>query len=83
MMRNRAVGLTQDHSCDLPLTQDELGDAVGVSTVHVNRVLQDLRRDGLIVLRNGRLSTPDWEGLQEAGEFDPVYLHIEREEARA
>src|SRR5215211_5015427 len=46
--RLRAVGLAQDHACNLPLTQTELGDVCGLSTVHVNRTLQDLRRNGLI-----------------------------------
>jgi CRP-like cAMP-binding protein len=83
LVRYRAVGLTDGYSYDLPITQSELGDALGVSTVHVNRVLQDLRKDGLIVLRGGRVSAPDWEGLKAAGEFDPTYLHLDRKEDAA
>ena len=49
LVRFRAVGLVEDHACQLPLTQAELGDALGLSTVHVNRVLQELRGDDLIV----------------------------------
>jgi DNA-binding transcriptional regulator LsrR (DeoR family) len=60
------------------MTQNELADATGLSTVHVNRVLQDLRAEGLIVLRGGSLSIPDWEALQEAAEFDPTYLQLKR-----
>jgi hypothetical protein len=68
---------------ELPVTQEELGDALGIPTVHVNRVFQDLREDGLIVFRDGCVSTPDWERLKAAGEFDPTYLHLDREEDAA
>ncbi len=79
LVRSRAMGLTTDRSYELPITQAELGDALGLSTVHVNRVLQELRSEKLIVLRSGLLSIPDWESLKEAGEFDPAYLHLKRQ----
>jgi CRP-like cAMP-binding protein len=83
LVKFRAVGLATDHVYHWPVTQAELGDALGLSTVHVNRVLQDLRRDGLIVFERGQVSTSDWEGLKALGEFDPIYLHLQREEAAA
>jgi CRP-like cAMP-binding protein len=73
-VRLKAVGLSQDGSYDLPVTQAELADALGLSTVHVNRTLQALRRHSLIMLRGGKLTIADWEGLKAAGEFDPHYL---------
>jgi CRP-like cAMP-binding protein len=76
-VRLRAVGLTQDSSYELPVSQAELGDALGLSTVHVNRTLQELRRDGLIELRGGRLEIKDWDALKSAGEFDPHYLRAQ------
>jgi CRP-like cAMP-binding protein len=79
--RLQAVGLVQDHTCELPITQSELGDALGISTVHVNRTLQDLRKAGLISLKGGTLSVLDWDGLKHAGEFDPTYLHLVRSKA--
>ena len=75
-MRFKSVGLAANGSLDLPLPQEELGDALGLSTVHVNRVLQALRADGLIALQSGKLTINDWEGLQGAGEFEPNYLHL-------
>lgn len=75
MMRLHAAGLARDHACDLPITQVELADALGLSNVHVNRTLQELRGDGLIELGGGALVVRDWEGLQAAGEFTPRYLH--------
>jgi CRP-like cAMP-binding protein len=61
-------------ACDFPLTQGELSDAVGLSSVHVNRVLQSLRRDGLIELSRGQLTIRDWERLAAIADFDPSYL---------
>ncbi|ANY83586.1 Crp/Fnr family transcriptional regulator (plasmid) [Microvirga ossetica] len=77
----KAVGLTEDDTFDLPLTQVKLADVIGTSTVHVNRVLQALRTNGLIQTRGTQVTIPDWERLKEAGEFDPLYLHLEREDA--
>ncbi len=81
LVRLRSVALVEDHAFTLPVTQAELGDAFGLSTVHVNRVLQDLRRVGLISLHGGSLKVLDWEGLKNAGEFDPTYLHLVKKEA--
>jgi CRP-like cAMP-binding protein len=83
MVRLRAVGLAEDHACDLPITQGELADAIGVSTVHVNRVLQEMRSHGIIELRGDRLNIPDWETLKRVGDFDPTYLHLKRDQAAA
>ncbi len=83
IVRLRAVGLVEDHRCDLPITQAEFGDALGVSTVHVNRVLQEMRATGFIELSGDRLFVPDWEALKKAGDFDPTYLHLRKEQAAA
>jgi CRP-like cAMP-binding protein len=76
LVRLRAVGLVEDDACNLPITQVEFADAVGISSVHVNRVLQEMRADGLIELKGDRLRIPDWERLKKAGDFDPLYLHL-------
>jgi hypothetical protein len=65
------------------VTQAEIGDALGLSTVHVNRVLQELRGAGLITLRGRFLTVRDWDGLKETGEFDPTYLHLATPQAAA
>ncbi len=82
-LRFKAVGMTNGAAFNLPITQAEIGDALGLSTVHVNRTLQELRGENLIVLRGGSLTVPDWEALKEAGEFDPIYLHLQDREAGA
>ena len=58
------------------MTQAELADGLGLSSVHVNRVLQDLRRDGLISYRGKFVVIGDWEQLKAAGDFDVGYLHL-------
>jgi CRP-like cAMP-binding protein len=83
LVRLRAVGLAEDHVCDLPITQGEFADAIGVSNVHVNRVLQQLRADGLIETKGTQVKIPDWDKLKEVGEFDPTYLHLESDRAAA
>jgi CRP-like cAMP-binding protein len=76
MVRLKAVGLARDHSCDLPITQAEFGDALGITTVHVNRVLKQMRADGLVQTKGTVLTIPDWEALKQVGDFDPIYLHL-------
>jgi len=83
VVRLKAVGLASDQACHLPVTQAELGDALGISTVHVNRVLQQMRADGLVRTKGSTLTIPDWRALKQAGEFDPVYLHLRQERAAA
>jgi len=77
VVRLRTVGLVRDYTCELPMTQSELGDAMGISTVHVNRVLQELRSNGLISLRGSTLRVLEWEQLKQVGDFDPTYLHLD------
>jgi len=83
LVRLRAVDLVEGHACDLPITQGEFADALGFTTVHVNRVLQQMRAEGLIELSGDRLNVPDWEKLKQVGEFDPTYLHLETDQAAA
>ncbi|HEV2530557.1 Crp/Fnr family transcriptional regulator, partial [Phenylobacterium sp.] len=75
-LRLKAVGLANGGGFELPITQAEIADALGLSSVHVNRVLQDLRREGLIKSRGRFLGVPDWPALAQAGGFDPRYLHL-------
>ena len=73
----QAVGLTKDYSCHFPITQSVIGDALGLSTVHVNRSLMELRGKGLIKLEKQVLTILKWEELRGEGGFDPLYLHLE------
>lgn len=74
-LRLQSVGLVEGDAFDLPITQGEIGDSVGVSNVHVNHSLQSLRARGLIRLRGGRLAILDGAKLHAQCDFDPKYLH--------
>jgi len=73
--RLEMVNLTEGGRCEMPLTQVDLGEITGMTTVHVNRTLQALRREGLIVLDNRILTIPDRRALMTVGMFNPNYLH--------
>jgi CRP-like cAMP-binding protein len=77
LYRFRAVGLNQGLSCTLPLTQVELAETLGLSSVHVNRTLQQLRRQKLITLDAGTLTIQDLHALEELSFFNPDYLHLD------
>lgn len=74
-IRQEGVGLCSGPEYDWPMTQGEIGDASGLTTVHVNRTLQGLRGDGLISTDKGKIAILDWDGLQAEGDFTPTYLH--------
>ena len=72
------VGLLDGKSCALPITQMDLADATGLSVVHLNRTLQELRGSGLIILRDRTLTIDDLDALKNVGLFDGSYLHYSR-----
>jgi len=75
--RLHTVGLTRGNTCDLPMTQTELGDALALSAVHVNRVLMEMRHSGLITLRNQQLTLHDYDSLRSLAGFNVRYLHLD------
>ncbi|MBC7146598.1 MAG: Crp/Fnr family transcriptional regulator [Thioclava marina] len=68
------VGMGSKEGYDCPLTQYHLADALGLSAVHVNRVLRQLRERGLVTFREGHVAFHDYSGLAELAGFDPAYL---------
>jgi CRP-like cAMP-binding protein len=74
------VELATDEGFSLPLTQDELADCLGLTAVHVNRTLKELRERELVEFRSGRVIINDLAGLRELAEFDPAYLYLEQRE---
>lgn len=78
-VRLRTTGRTDDDECEFPLTQSEIAEATGLTQVHVNRTIQEMRRDQLIELRNKRLKVFDLDRLMAVALFNPNYLHLDYE----
>jgi CRP-like cAMP-binding protein len=76
-LRLRGIGLTNGTTFDIPVTQEQFGDATGMTSVHVNRTLQDIRDTGLIIWKGKQVTIPDVEALKRAGLFNPNYLHLD------
>lgn len=74
-VRACGVGLMQDGRCHIPLTQQDIADALGIINVHTNRLLQKLGGVGLIEVQRGILFIPDQDALRKACAFTPAYLH--------
>jgi hypothetical protein len=74
-LRQESAGLANRSKYDLPLTQEQIADAVGLTPVHVNRTLKALEASGLIERQRRSVTIADWEALSRAGDFDPCYLH--------
>ena len=75
-VRLQIVGLTKDNSYEFPLTQAELAECLGLTGVHVNRTLQELRRMKLVEVANRNVEILDRRGLEGVAEFDPAYLYL-------
>ncbi|WP_298688387.1 Crp/Fnr family transcriptional regulator [uncultured Sphingomonas sp.] len=76
-VRLKRVGLVNGASFELPLTQTDLADALGVTPIHTNRVMAKLRAEGLIAFGGRSITIFDWKALVAIGEFDTTYLHLE------
>ena len=79
-VRLDVVGRTSNEGYEFPLTQRELSECHGLTVVHANRTLQELRRRGLVDLENRRLTIRDRRGLEGVAEFDPGYLYLEKQQ---
>jgi CRP-like cAMP-binding protein len=76
-IRLKVVGLAPDQEFEFPLSQETVADMLGLSTVHVNRSIQQLRKEGLIVWSRPVIAIPDWGRLVKVAEFDATYLNLE------
>lgn len=77
-LRLRAAGLAQGYRYELPMTQEQIADASGLTPVHVNRVLKELGRMGLIARQKRAVEIVDWDRLRQIGDFTTRYLHFDR-----
>jgi len=77
-VRLEQIGRTRGDTYELPLTQRELAECLGLTVVHANRTLQELRRRGLVEFENRQLTIVDRRSLEGVAEFDPAYLYLDR-----
>jgi CRP-like cAMP-binding protein len=80
-VRLDAESLSHEYGYALPMTQEQLADAVGLTAVHVNRTLKSLEAEGLITRTKRNISFPNWEKLRAVGDFNQRYLHLEPQQA--
>jgi len=76
--RLEVAGLADEYRYELPMTQEQIADATGLTPVHVNRVLMALARDGLIERNKRHVRIPEWERLRRVAGFSEVYLHLDQ-----
>ncbi len=80
-VRLRLAGLGKESYYELPMTQEQLADATGLTSVHINRTLKGLEQEGLITRPNPRaICIGDWRRMAEVGDFDTNYLHLRKDE---
>ncbi len=77
--RLEVVGLASNRTFDLPLTQSQLADMLGLSVVHTNRVVNELRASGIVEWTDGRVRINDWRALAARAQFDAAYLNLFQE----
>lgn len=76
--RLEALGLAESWTVRLPFKQVQIGEALGLTAVHVNRTLAKFKANGLLLLSRGQLTILDWDRLRTVADFDPSYLHLDR-----
>jgi CRP-like cAMP-binding protein len=80
-VRLESDGLIDQYGYELPMTQEQLADAVGLTPIHVNRTLKALDAEGLITRTKRNVAFPDWERMRQVGDFNQRYLHLEPQES--
>lgn len=79
-MRLEAISLGEQWNYELPMTQEQIADTVGLTAVHVNRTLKALAAEGYIERSKRAVVINDWKNLAEVGDFNPLYLHLPQED---
>lgn len=74
-----AQGISNRNGYELPMNQEQLGDALGLTPVHINRTLRALEKDGLVKRQGRHIGFPRWEALREIADFSSRYLHLDQQ----
>lgn len=76
--RLKAAGLSESAAFQLPMTQEQIADVLGITPVHVNRVLRDLNMEGVVIRHKRYIEVPDWTRLKKIAGFNELYLHLDQ-----
>jgi DNA-binding Lrp family transcriptional regulator len=82
-IRLETQGLADENGYELPMTQEQLADTLGLTPVHVNRTIMALEADGFIVREKRRVRFPDWRLMRDVGDFNQRYLHLQPQDSGA
>jgi CRP-like cAMP-binding protein len=82
-IRLEAQGLADENGYELPMTQEQLADVLGLTPVHVNRTIMALEAEGFIARDKRRLRFPDWRKMRDVADFNQRYLHLEPQQSGA
>lgn len=77
-LRLKEAGLGDGQTCQLPMTQEQIGDAVGLTSVHVNRTLKALESEGVIRRNRREIAFENWDKVRRVGDFSAMYLHLDQ-----
>ena len=77
-LRLKEAGLSSEAGFELPMTQEQLADALGLTSVHVNRTLKSLEADGVVVRKKRYVSFESWDRIKAVGDFNALYLHLDQ-----
>jgi CRP-like cAMP-binding protein len=75
--RLRVIGKVEGSSFVVPLTQEQLGEAMGVTSIHANRILKQLQNAGVLKFQRGRVTILDEAKFRDAADFERLYLHLD------
>lgn len=78
-VRFETVGMAEESAYELPLTQEDLGELLGLTSIHINRSLRDLREQGVVTFAKKVVQIANWEELKAVAEFDPFYLGLQQQ----
>lgn len=76
--RLELAGLGNEKGYEFPMTQEQLGDATGLTPVHINRTLKTLDAEGMIIRKRRFIQIPEWQQLREVAGFSELYLHLDQ-----
>jgi CRP-like cAMP-binding protein len=74
--RLKVIGRDHGNRIEMPMTQEQIGEAMGITSIHANRIIKQLREDGVLEFHRGHVTVLDENKLEELAQFEDCYLHL-------